>query len=106
MTDPITLERRLVSQGLRDLFTRLKNGTFKPADKERLLALLTALADGDSAAGERAFLRFGNQSPDGIGGSLLSLFLEGRLDVVGIRDDELAWSLTAAEVAAQETANG
>jgi hypothetical protein len=109
MTDPVTLERRLISQELRVLFSRIKDNTFSSADAERLPELLAALANGDVVAAESAFARLVaslNQPDSSTMDALLDLFVEGRIDVAGIRDGELAWTLTAAEAAAQEARNG
>lgn len=104
MPEAMTLERRLISQELRVLFSRMRAGTITEADFERLPELFTALADGDTDAAESALkqlIALLNQG-DVLAESVVRLFGEGRADVTGIRDGQLAWTLTASEAAAQE----
>ena len=94
MTDhTITLERRLISQELRSLFSRMRAGTFTAADPDRLLELVTVLANGDTAAAEAA-LQCLIDKPNP---TLMRLFDQGRVDVVGVRDGQLDFSLTSSE---------
>ena len=94
MTDhTITLERRLISQELRSLFSRMRAGTFTAADPDRLLELVTVLANGDTAAAEAALqCLISKPNP-----TLLRLFDQGRVDVVGVRNGQLEFFVTSSE---------
>ena len=89
----ITLERRLISQELRSLFSRMTAGTFTAADPDRLLELVTVLANGDTAAAEAALqCLISKPNP-----TLMHLFDQGLVDVVGVRDGQLEFFLTSSE---------
>ena len=97
MTDhTITLERRLISQELRSLFSRMRAGTFTAADPDRLLELVTVLANGDTAAAEAA-LQCLISKPNPTLLPLLRLFDQGRVDVVGVRNGQLEFFVTSSE---------
>ena len=94
MTDhTITLERRLISQELRSLFSRMRAGTSTAADPDRLLELVTVLANGDTAAAEAALqCLISKPNP-----TLMRLFDQGRVDVVGVRNGQLEFFATSSE---------